>query len=49
VVETDPVTWVLLATGRLGYADAVAVGRVAASGLRADLEPLLRGAATEWS
>jgi hypothetical protein len=48
VVETDPVTWVLLATGRLRYADAVAVGRVAASGLRADLEPLLRGAATEW-
>jgi hypothetical protein len=49
VVETDPVTWVLLATGRLGYAEMVAVGRVAASGLRADLEPLLRSAATEWS
>jgi hypothetical protein len=33
----DPVTWVSLATGRLGWADAVARGRVLASGVRADL------------
>jgi hypothetical protein len=37
VVETDPVTWILLATGRLGWADAVAAGRVRASGPRSDL------------
>jgi hypothetical protein len=49
VVETDPVTWVLLATGRLGYPEAVGAGRVVASGLRADLEPLLRRTANEWS
>jgi hypothetical protein len=49
VVETDPVTWVLLATGRLRYADAVDAGRVAASGARADLDPFLRGAAAEWA
>jgi Bacterial SCP ortholog len=46
VVEMDPVTWVLLAVGRLAWADAVAAGRVSASGPRADLSgllPLLRG------
>jgi hypothetical protein len=46
VVEMDPVTWVLLAAGRLAWADAVAAGRVSASGPRADLSgllPLLRG------
>lgn len=37
VVETDPVTWVLLATGRLTWADAVAAHRLSASGSRADL------------
>ena len=37
VVETDPPTWLGLATGRLTWADAVAGGRVRASGLRADL------------
>lgn len=49
VVETDPVTWVLLATGRLRYEDAVQGGRVAASGARSDLSPFLRGAAEEWA
>jgi hypothetical protein len=48
VVETDPATWVLMATGRLPFGDAVAAGRVAASGHRADLTPFLRGAAAEW-
>ena len=37
VVETDPVTWILLAAGRTGWADAVGSGAVRASGLRADL------------
>jgi uncharacterized protein (TIGR03083 family) len=37
VVETDPTTWLLLASGRLSWADALADGRIAASGGRADL------------
>src|ERR1700759_725777 len=41
VVETDPLTWVRLATGRLGWADAVASAAVQASGPRADLAPYL--------
>ena len=41
VVEADPTTFVLLATGRLAWADAVADGRVQASGVRADLSPYL--------
>ncbi len=41
VVETDPVTWLRLATGRLPFAVAVADGRVRASGHRADLAPYL--------
>lgn len=41
VVETDPLTWLRLATGRAGFADAVADGRVRASGSRADLSPHL--------
>ncbi len=41
VVETDPETWVALATGELAWEDAVASGRVAASGERAELAPYL--------
>ncbi|PZS12564.1 MAG: hypothetical protein DLM57_18780 [Pseudonocardiales bacterium] len=41
VVETDPLTWVRLATGRTAFADAVAAGAVRASGNRADLSPYL--------
>ena len=41
VIETDPVTFVLLATGRLGWAEAAAQGRVSASGVRADLTAFL--------
>lgn len=37
VVETDPLTWLRLATGRETFADAVAAGKATASGLRADL------------
>jgi uncharacterized protein (TIGR03083 family) len=43
-VETDPLTWLRLATGRQHFADAVAGGLVRASGARADLSahlPLL--------
>lgn len=41
VVETDPQTWLALATGATSWADAVASGRVRASGLRADLAGVL--------
>ncbi len=41
VVETDPVTFVDVAVGRLSWMDAVADGRVRASGSRADLRPYL--------
>ena len=41
VVETDAGTWVALATGELTWDDAVASGRVAASGERAELAPYL--------
>ena len=37
VVETDPLTWIQLATGRLRWADAVGSAAVSASGPRADL------------
>ncbi|WP_067793459.1 sterol carrier family protein [Actinomadura formosensis] len=37
VVEMDATVWVALATGRLAWADAIADGRVRASGARADL------------
>jgi hypothetical protein len=37
VIETDARTWLLLTTGHLAWADAVADGRVRASGNRADL------------
>jgi hypothetical protein len=37
VVEMDPLTWLRLATGRLGWAEAVADGRIQASGNRADI------------
>jgi hypothetical protein len=41
VVETDALTWLLLASGRLSWAAALAAGRVHASGARADLSPFL--------
>ena len=41
VVETDPVTFLRLATGRTTWADAVRAGQVHASGLRADLSAVL--------
>jgi hypothetical protein len=36
-VETDALTWLLVATGRLSWAQAVADGRITASGARADI------------
>jgi hypothetical protein len=37
VIETDAATWLALATGGQSWTDAVATGRVHASGSRADL------------
>jgi hypothetical protein len=45
VVETDPLTWLDLATGRLDWATARASGKLRASGPRADVSsylPLVR-------
>jgi Bacterial SCP ortholog len=41
VVETDPETWLALATGRLAWREAELAGRLRASGERADLTPYL--------
>ena len=41
VVETDPVTFLRLATGRITWAEGVRAGAVHASGLRADLSGAL--------
>jgi uncharacterized protein (TIGR03083 family) len=41
VVETDPLTWLRLATGRLTWTDALDEAKVSASGERADLGGLL--------
>ncbi len=41
VVETDAATWLALADGTLAWSDAVASGRVQASGERSDLSGYL--------
>jgi uncharacterized protein (TIGR03083 family) len=41
VVELDPITWVRLAAGRLPWSEAVADGRVRASGERSNISALL--------
>jgi len=41
VIEMDAATWIAVATGEAQWADALAAGRVMASGTRADLEDLL--------
>jgi hypothetical protein len=41
VVETDPATWIAVATGEEQWMDAAAAGRIAASGTRADISDLL--------
>ncbi len=40
-VEADPLTWVAVATGRTDWHEAVAQGRIRASGERSDLTPYL--------
>lgn len=41
VVETDPDTWIAVATGTEQWRDAAASGRIVASGVRSDLSDLL--------
>lgn len=41
VIETDAQTWIALATGAQTWTDAVASGRIHASGTRADLDGLV--------
>lgn len=41
VVELDATTWIALAAGDLAWDEAVAQGRISASGERADLGPYL--------
>lgn len=41
VVETDPETWIAVATGELAWTDAVEQGLVRASGERTDLSAYL--------
>ena len=41
VVETDPATWLALATGRLGWTEAVGAGKVRASGPRSNISDYL--------
>lgn len=41
VIECDAATWLAMVGGQLSWADAVEAGKVAASGLRADLSGLL--------
>ena len=41
VVETDPKTWLQLATARLTWSEASTTGQMTASGPRADLSPWL--------
>ncbi len=41
VIETDAATWLRMASGRRTWADAVADGKVDASGSRADLSKVL--------
>ncbi len=48
VIETDPATWIALATGRLAWQDALGGARVSASGTRANLDGLLPLLRVEW-
>ncbi|OCG73562.1 sterol carrier family protein [Microbacterium sediminis] len=41
VVEMDAAVWIAVATGEATWDDALAEGRISASGVRADLAPLL--------
>jgi hypothetical protein len=48
VIEMEPDTWIALATGGLEWEAALADGRVAASGTRADLVGLLPLLRSTW-
>lgn len=41
VIETDPLTWLAIATGRKSWHEATAEGKIHASGVRADLSSYL--------
>jgi hypothetical protein len=41
VIETDPMTWLSVATGRMSWADALRSGKVNASGIRTDISEYL--------
>jgi putative sterol carrier protein len=41
VIETDAATWIALATGDLDWTEAIASGRIIASGERTDLTAYL--------
>lgn len=41
VIETDATTWIALATGQLVWTEAIASGRITASGERTDLSAYL--------
>jgi hypothetical protein len=41
VIETDPLTWLAIATGRKSWHQAVLDGKIHASGIRADLSSYL--------
>jgi Bacterial SCP ortholog len=40
VIETDPLTWIRLATGRVSWTEALTSGKVTASGIRTDISDL---------
>lgn len=48
VIETDPATWVALATGSLSWEDAISAARISASGTRANLDGLLPLLRPNW-
>lgn len=48
VIETDPATFIALAAGDLAWSEALAEGKVVASGVRADLDALLPLVRPSW-
>ncbi len=48
VIETDPETWIELATGSLGWDEGLSTARISASGTRANLEGLLPLLRPNW-
>ncbi len=48
VIETDPATWIALATGTLSWETAHASSKISASGTRANLDGLLPLVRPSW-